>query len=375
MKNITWVTPDCFVDCDLNPDVFKIILRNYTINWIILLPNNNSRYKVCDFDVVKKLNGLNITFKYYNYKHSDPRITFFYLDLYKEIKKTKYDLLYLNLVPGNPFRLPLFWLLDKSKTIFAAHDGDVKEDVSKRFIVQKCFDLVYPYVKYVNMFSPSQAETFKQNYPKAQIFMNLLSLKNYGECKLSKRKDCIVFFCFGTLHEGKNIELLINAACNLYERGYRGFKISINGSCPNWNYYKDKIIYPDIFECTIRMIENSEIPILFTENHYMVLPYKIISQSGALKVAFNYNIPVIVSDLKGFTDEVKEGINGYIFKNQDQSDLEKILIDRIEKHHYDYSLICEKMKTFTKNNYSNEALATKIEMMYSTVLVKNNNNL
>lgn len=367
MKKITWVTPDYFVDCDLNPNVFSYLLKKYMIHWIVLLPIENSRFKESDFDEIRKLNGLTIEFQYYKYSHKDPRITLFYLNLYRLIRRQKCDLLYLNLVPGNPFRLPFFILLNKYKTIFTAHDGDVKPDVPRKRLVQMCFDMIYPYVKYVNMFSPSQAEVFRFHYPKAKIFMNLLALKDYGICKLPKRDDKIVFFCFGTLHDGKHIDLLINAACNIHEMGVRGFKISINGSCPNWEFYKSKIKYPDLFECTIRMIDNSEIPALFTQNHYMVLPYKIISQSGALKVAFNYNVPVIVSDLRGFTDEVKDGINGYIFENDNLGQLEKLLIKIVTNHNEEYLPLCNKMKKYTQENYSSNVLASKLEYMFEEV--------
>ena len=54
----------------------------------------------------------------------------------------------------------------------------------------------------------------------------------------------------------------------------------------------------------------------FRSNHYAIYAYKEMSQSGAVKVAFNYYTPVIVSDLPGFKDEVEENINGYFFKSE-----------------------------------------------------------
>lgn len=229
---------------------------------------------------------------------------FFFETLYRRIKSKKSALVYFNYVPSSPYILPLYWRLNKKKTIFTAHDGSVKPTFKIPWISKVVFELAFRTIKYVNMFSLSQAKLFHDSFPKVKQIIIPLGLKNFGNSELAKRADCVSFFFFGAIHPGKNIGLLIDAANGLYEEGIRNFKISINGVCPDWNVYQNRIKYSDLFELNIRKIENAEIPDLFARNHYMVFPYKEVSQSGALKVTFNYNIPVIVSNLDGFNDEV-----------------------------------------------------------------------
>ena len=116
------------------------------------------------------------------------------------------------------------------------------------------------------------------------------------------------------------------------------------------------------------MIKNSEISDLFAINHYAVFPYKEMSQSGAIKVAFNYRSPVIVSSLQGFTDEVKDGVNGYVFKSEDLNELEKLMMERITNHDSEYKLMQEKIADYNTANYSTDALIGKYREMFQNVI-------
>lgn len=367
-KNIFWITADAFVDCDFNPQILSGILKFYNIKWLILLPAQNARFKENDFESLKKLQGLSISFLYENYRARDPRMLFFYEKLYWKIKREPSEVIYFNNVPSNPYILPLYWRLNKSRTIFTAHDGNVKPTFKFPWISKMTFQFAFGTVKYVNMFSQSQAKLFANTFCGVKIFETPLGLKDFGQSTLSKRKDNITFLFFGTIHPGKNLGLLIDAACSLFEEGQRGFKISINGSCANWEIYQQKIKYPELFELNIRMIENAEIPKLFAQNHYMVFPYKEMSQSGALKVAFNYNVPVIVSDLEGFTDEVKDCINGYVFESENIVDLKKVMTNCIINHRDDYLISCKKMNEHTQKYYYESSIALKYIEMFETIV-------
>ncbi len=367
-KKIVWVTSDAFVDCDFNPQILTEILKVYSIKWIILLPAQNSRFKEDDFESIKKLPGLSVSFLYENYRARDPRMLFFYEKLYWQIKKERSKVIYFNNVPSNPYILPLYWRLNKNRTVFTAHDGNVKPTFKFSWISKIAFQLAFGTVKYVNMFSQSQAKLFANTFRDVKIFEIPLGLKDFGQSKLSKRKDNITFLFFGTIHPGKNLGLLIDAACSLFEDGLRGFKISINGTCTNWEKYHKKIKYPELFELNIRMIENAEIPNLFAQSHYMVFPYKEMSQSGALKVAFNYNVPVIVSDLEGFKDEVNDGINGYVFESENIFALKKVISNCIINHEDDYLSSCNKMNEYNEKYYSSSSIALKYIEMFQTIV-------
>ena len=58
----------------------------------------------------------------------------------------------------------------------------------------------------------------------------------------------------------------------------------------------------------------------------IVLPYKIIFQSGVLMMSSSFNVPVIVSDLEPFLDIIENQINGLVFKVNDVKSLAEKLI-------------------------------------------------
>jgi glycosyltransferase involved in cell wall biosynthesis len=363
-RKIAWVTADYFVDCDFNPDILKVILEHFDIHWIILFPFQNQRFSELYFDELKKLQGLEIEFLYSFSRQRDPRRLLFYFGLYQKIKKINPDVIYLNCVP-DPYFVPVLWLFNKRKTILCAHDGGVNSGFDFKAVTRIAFSLSYRFFKYVCMFSSSQANIFHQHFPKVKVFVINLALKSFGESNSSRPNDKITFLSFGVINYSKNIELLIQAACNIYEKGYRNFNVSINGYCTNWDFYHSYIRYPELFECNIRIIDNSKIADIFNNAHYFVQPYRVMSQSGAIKVAFNYNVPVIASNLPGFRDEIKEGVNGYLFTSGDINDLERVMINMIDHHEDKYSLLLTKMADYIDNEYSSEIIAQKHLKMFN----------
>jgi glycosyltransferase involved in cell wall biosynthesis len=367
IKKICWVTPDYFVDCDFNPDILSQILKNFDIHWIILLPSHNARFSEKYFDTLKEFEGLTIEFIYSFVRQRDPRRLIYYSRLLRRIKELDSDIIYLNLVP-DPYSVPFFWALKKNKTIFCAHDAGVHKGFDFQFMTQFVFKVTYKYIKFVCMFSISQADLFRSNFGRVKVFIIPLALKSFGKSDLLKPDDKIVFLSFGVINFSKNIELLIDAACNIYEKGYRNFKVSINGRCANWSFYKSHIRYPELFDCNIGIIGNREIPDLFCSAHYFVQPYRHVSQSGAMKVAFYYNLPVIASNFPGFSDEIKEGVNGYLFEPMKVLELEKKLIWVLENHQNEYPLLLNRMADHTRKACSSLVLAEKYVHMFNEVI-------
>ena len=364
-RRITWITPDYFVDCDLNEDLLSGILTYFDIYWIVLLPFKNARFCFNDFTKIKELKGLKLEFIYWKCRARNPAMLIFYNKVYQRIKSLNSEIIYFNDTPTSPYILPLFWSLDKTKTIVTVHDGNINNTFKMAWLSKIVFKLAYKNVNFVHTFSLTQELVFKSIFRGVKSFRIPLALKDFGISNLSKRTDCIVFFFFGSIHSNKNLELLIDAGNNLYEKGVRGFKISINGSCDDWDKYKSRIKYSTIFECNIRMHKNCEIPDMCAQNHYMVFPYREMSQSGALKVAFNYCVPVIVSNLRGFTDEVKDGFNGFIFELCNVKDLERVMNERLKKYSIEYKLIQQNICQYNQEHYSKGVLINKYITMFN----------
>lgn len=367
-KKICWVTPDSFVDCDIDiiPSLCKM---GFDIHWIVTFSKYDRRYNPSDFEKIQKENAnLKVECLMNNHRARYPHTMLFYLKIKKIIKRLRPDLIYFNSVPVNPYMLPLYLWLPKDKTIVTAHDGSIKSIMRLAKLTEWMFRKCYTTKKYVQMFSPSQARLFQSNFPGPVVYVIPLAPKNYGIPTVSKRTDCISFFSFGTMHAEKNIGLLIDAAEELYEEGVRGFKVSINGKwCENYNVY-ERIKTKDIFELRLELIPNEAIANIFGYNYYAVLPYKAMSQSGAIKVAYNYYNPVIVSDLEGFTDEVVDGVDGFIFKSNSLDSLKQIMKECVEGGTKLYSELSERFKYHVDETYSLVAIVNQYAKMFNEVI-------
>lgn len=356
MKRIVWITADYFSETDLNFDVLANISIEYEIFWIVL-EGRTPYFEHSAYDKVMKLPNLHLVFLKNQYRTRDPRSLLFYYSVLKKIKKLKPDLLYYNVAP-NPASALVSLFFDKEKTIFTAHDGKAQND-SAAFGRMRTFayNVTFHHAKNINMFSKAQADLMRQTYGEKNIHIMNLPLKNFGKSKKTKPVDMVRFLSFGHIIYQKNIDLLIEAGNLMYERGLRGFKISINGTCEDWKFYEGKIKYKDIFECNPNFISNDELLDLFETSHYAVFPYRRVSQSGVLKVAFNYKLPVVVSNIGSFKEEVKEGENGFFFNVGSADSLADVLEKLLKTHQQEYALRCEKMDAFIKNHYSNEKSA------------------
>ena len=45
-----------------------------------------------------------------------------------------------------------------------------------------------------------------------------------------------------------------------------------------------------------------------------MLPYQDVAQSGPHMIAYNYNLPVIASDIEGFAERVEDGENSFLVR-------------------------------------------------------------
>ena len=93
-KKIYWMTADCFIDCDFNPNMLKTILLDFDIEWVIVFPDRLQRYNEAFFSSLKNLSGLNIRFIYSKYRQRNPLRFLSYLKCLIYSKLSRFCLLY-----------------------------------------------------------------------------------------------------------------------------------------------------------------------------------------------------------------------------------------------------------------------------------------
>jgi len=71
----------------------------------------------------------------------------------------------------------------------------------------------------------------------------------------------------------------------------------------------------------IRYIPNNEVPNYYAASDIVVLPYRKIYQSGVLLMAMSYGKAVLVSDIPGMLEIIRDGKNGFVFRTENPQHL------------------------------------------------------
>jgi D-inositol-3-phosphate glycosyltransferase len=174
--------------------------------------------------------------------------------------------------------------------------------------------------------SQTVEEDLRRFVPKARYILSPLPLFNvFGELqskkesrmKLSISENNIILF-FGIIRAYKGLEVLLDAMPLILNR--MPVLLLIAGE-----FYEDEKKYREKIrqlgmEKHIRMysdyIPNEDIPVYFSAADVVVLPYISATQSAIVPVAYHFNKPVIVTDVGGLSEVVKNGVTGFIVHPQ-----------------------------------------------------------
>ena len=76
-------------------------------------------------------------------------------------------------------------------------------------------------------------------------------------------------------------------------------------------------------------IPDSEVTDYFSAADVIALPYRSASQSGIVQIAYNYNLPVIVTSVGGLPEIVQDGKSGFVIDSENQEELAKVLYENL----------------------------------------------
>lgn len=354
-KRIAWITPECYLDVDL-PIIAELSQKNI-IDWQIVLGHNHLiDYNEFVQNKLRNCSNVTITYVEQRYRLRDLRSISFYISIIRKAKSFNPNIYYISFY-AQPYGLLLYkLLLPLSKCIVACHNVTTPEGASGGRFVKYYTHYWLKIFKNIQVFSKGQQAVLESKYKNKNVLMAPLAIKDYGNFrKVCNRQELpyIRFLFFGNILKYKRVDLLIEAAQILHSRGINGFKIRIAGNCKEWDANYAKLIkYSEHFELIIKRIPNEDVADLFADSHYFVMPYQDIAQSGAITVAFRYNLPVIASDIPQFKEFVTDGKDGIFFRSKDAEDLANKMEYVLKKHETQYSQLCKNQHNFVKNNLS-----------------------
>lgn len=356
-KKICWVTASWFLNVDI--PIVPLLSKHFQIDWkIIFFLGDRGNYTVEDFYKQADVGLCRVEIIQLTGSGSSPSAFVYYCKLLKQIQHD-YDIAYIN-TDGHPYFFPLALLYRvKEKLVYACHD--VIQHVGVQSLRRYYNDFILKRFENFQFFSKNQFRLFANKYQCKKCFVAGLPLPDFGSSDMYPPESKVVFTFFGKIRANKGLERLIKAGNLLSEDKdcQNKFVIQIAGHHPDFDevYGKD-ILDKSCYNLDIRRIPNAEIPDIMCSSHYLVLPYKDITQSGPLLIAYSYNLPVIGSALDGFREYIIDGYNGFLFDAGDSSALYHVMKNCICNRNR-HEKIKDNLKTFVHSNLSNSTILEK----------------
>jgi glycosyltransferase involved in cell wall biosynthesis len=133
---------------------------------------------------------------------------------------------------------------------------------------------------------------------------------------------------FGFIRAYKGLDLLIEAFSDKRLRN-RKLKLVVAGE-----FYEDDMPYRELIKkynleddiiIFDHFINDNEVPLFFSVAELVVQPYKSATQSGVTQIAFYFEKPMLVTDVGGLREIVKDGKCGYVVKPEPEFIAEAII--------------------------------------------------
>lgn len=349
MKRILWLTESWSLDTD--KEIVPYLKENsgYQITWLVIGP---ASIPLSDEYVCIKQ----------PYRSKDFRNILFYSKLLRNYHIKEFNLIYSSF-HGFPFYYPTLFLSKRNNqcVVHAAHNVNpypvwplmLKAAVKMEFFMND----------YFQMFSEHTARWFKEHYPKKSFFYAPMVVKNFGKVqtdnyKVDEQKVNLLFF--GNVVANKRLDLLIDAVKELPENIQNKVHLNICGNCRmNKETFLQQIGDCKSISTHFKRIPDEEIPELFTKHQFFMLPYQDVAQSGPHMIAYNYNLPVIASDIDGFAERVEDGENGFLFRVNDKESLKAAITKAALMSTSGYQKMKDNLKTYVAENNSLEAVSKK----------------
>ena len=236
-----------------------------------------------------------------------------------------FSLCYAYIAKRIKYQLPSVKLISICHNI-KAHESGIFDNYLIQLYLNN-FDFFLLMSKYVE----KQLCGYKKKYKSKVRFLPIL--KNY-KSKFKKNKlrkeyglnvESKVILFFGLIRPYKGLDNLLHSIKNIFKQD-RNYKLIIAGeSYQKLNDYKS-IISENKFSNQIKwynhFISNKDIEKLMILSDLLVLPYKSASQSGVLSQSWQFNLPSIVTNVGGLSEQVIDGKSGFIVEPNNIKELE-----------------------------------------------------
>jgi len=243
-----------------------------------------------------------------------------------------------------------------------------------RFLTRYFVNSVHGFL-YMSQQVKTELEMFTTAKP--SVFAPHPVFSNFGE-KLARREACrrlnlpedkryLLFF--GLIRDYKGLDLMLDAYANLCRNGQADDKKLIVAG----EFYTGKAKYIQQMERLgivgdvlwhDRFIGDEEVKYYFSAADVLVQPYKSATQSGVTQIAYQFETPMIVTNVGGLAEIVPDGKTGFVVEPEALSIAQAI--EKIYQNHH-LQRMSENMTT-EKRRFSWDYFAEQLENLYRSTI-------
>lgn len=234
------------------------------------------------------------------------------------------------------FLLVIFSKLFSFKLVITVHDVisffDRSNKLSEKYILKWADGIiVHNQAAYNDLMNRHiKKDVFEHSYLAIIPHGNYLPFINEIKNTPGDSQSLKILF-FGQIKKVKGLEILLEAL-NIVLGSGRKIHLTIAGKpskidFERYNQMINDLSLRDNVTTILRYINDEEIDTLYQNNDLVILPYRVISQSGILLLSMSYGLPVLTSDLPAFTDVIKDGFNGFLFESGKPNSLANKLVE------------------------------------------------
>jgi len=242
------------------------------------------------------------------------------------------------------------------------HEKHFLDNILTRYFINSAHGFLY-----MSQQVKSDLDLFTTGKP--SVFAPHPVFSNFGE-KVPRNEACqrlnmpvekrYVLF-FGLIRDYKGLDLMLDAWAKLKQNGK---KLIVAGE-----FYTDKTRYIQQMErlgigddvlLHDRFIRDEDVKYYFSAADVLVQPYKNATQSGVTQIAYQFEIPMIVTNVGGLPEIVPDGKVGYVVE-PDALQIARA-IEKIYENN-NLQLMSENMTT-EKQRFSWEHFAEQLENLY-----------
>jgi D-inositol-3-phosphate glycosyltransferase len=159
------------------------------------------------------------------------------------------------------------------------------------------------------------AKFIRLDHPIYEIFGERID-RSEARKKLSIPDDAPAILFFGYIRKYKGLDILLRAMPRIIE-SLPDIRLIVAGE-----FYGDVKEYRSIIQelripaknlvLATDYIPNDDVALYFSAANVAVLPYRSATQSGIVQIAYNFDVPVIATNVGGLAEIVIDGISGII---------------------------------------------------------------